>query len=88
MGADTYRRASDLVWRLGPDRVLVHRVGDVSDAMQRSAELVGGAALVWIACELPLTRTDIERETGATADVVRDAIELLVEAAWLEHGSP
>ena len=53
-----YARAPNVVWRLGPDRVLVRRVG--GDGL----DLLGPAALVWIALESPLTHSELASEVG------------------------
>ena len=88
-------RAAEVVWRVAPDRVLVRRVddgeprsaddgdNDVDDA----ADLMGAAALVWVALEEPATaaqiverlgHADLARPTAEIADVARQ----LVEAGW------
>ena len=51
MNGPVYSRLPDVVWRLGPDRVLVHPV----DALPEQAvmELIGPVALVWVALDEP-----------------------------------
>lgn len=61
--AAKWEREPNVVWRLGPDRVIVRRVGD--DGL----DLVGPAALVWIALDGPRTRAGLVEEiTSATDD--------------------
>jgi ribosomal protein S12 methylthiotransferase accessory factor YcaO len=48
-----YSRAPDVVWRLGPDRVLVRRISASGD--DAAADLLGDAALIWIALDEPAT---------------------------------
>jgi hypothetical protein len=73
-----YTRAPGVVWRLGPDRVLVRRV-DVADGQPR--ELQGSAALVWISLDEPGTRTQVvDRIGGAGLETEPDdGIRLLLD---------
>ena len=53
-----YTRSPDVVWRLGPDRVLVGLDGSGRQVVERASqprtvESVGPAALVWIALDDP-----------------------------------
>ena len=71
-------RAPGMVWRLGPDRVLLRRV-DVPDGAPR--DLHGAAARVWISLDEPGTRFDIvERAGGAGLETETDeALRLLLD---------
>lgn len=64
---DVWRRADDVLWRIGPDRVLVRRVG--GDGL----DLIGTTALVWVALELPRAISELHVEL---ADVVASAGEI------------
>ena len=76
-----YVRADDLVWRLARDRVLVRRVGDHSDAA--AIDLLGAAAVVWVAAEEPLTSDELAAETELSPATIADSIELLVGGRWM-----
>ena len=76
-----YTRSEDLVWRLAPDRVLVRRVGDHGDTA--AVDLLGAAAVVWVAAEEPLTTEQLAAETELDAATVADSIALLVQGHWL-----
>ena len=79
---ERYVRSPDLVWRLAHDRVLVRRVGDHDAAA--ATDLLGAAALVWVAAEYPLTATEIAIDTALDADAVAASISLLVAGRWME----
>ena len=81
-----YRRAPDLVWRLTTDRVLVRRVGDRTE--HAAGELLGGAALVWVAAEEWCTIDEIASDTELPVDVAQEAADLLLAANWIEAGDP
>ena len=49
MSETVYARSPDVVWRLGPDRVLVRRVGGRGE--HGAADLIGEAALAWLAVD-------------------------------------
>jgi hypothetical protein len=70
------------VWRAVRDRVLVRRVG-ADDA----AELMGLAALVWVAADVPSTMNDLVRELGSDAGSVSEAVSLLLSSEWLVEAS-
>ena len=78
----TYSRASDVLWRNAPDRVLVRRVG------HEGLDLFGVAAMVWLALDTPRTIAELEREIESlfeeSADVAADVGET-VEALVVEH---
>lgn len=76
-----YARVERAVWRQGPDRVLVARLdGD-------DTELLGAAALVWLALDEPRAATELVDELaefGASAAEVADALHQLCEAGLVE----
>lgn len=76
-----YVRTPDVVWRVTTDRVIVLRVGD-----RDAADLTGGAALVWVAAETPISPREIGLDTGLDEGVVDAAIESLLEHGWLVPG--
>jgi hypothetical protein len=80
-----YTRADDLVWRLARDRVLVRRVGDYGDTA--AVDLLGAAAVVWVAAEEPLTPAELAAETELDVETVADSVALLVEGRWLAEVS-
>ena len=59
--AAMWEREENVVWRLGPDRVMVRRIG--GDGL----DLVGAAAMVWIALDLPRTRAGLVNEIAAAS---------------------
>ena len=71
-----YARAPGVVWRLGPDRVLVRRV-HVHD--RQSLDLHGAVALVWISLDQPGTKSDIVERVGARLEIeAHEALRLLL----------
>lgn len=81
MSKTVYARSPDVVWRLGPDRVLVRRVSAPDGQAQ---DLEGAAALIWISLDEPGTASDvIERIVvaglRAEADETNDTIQLLLD---------
>ena len=78
MSEPVYARMPGVVWRLGPDRVLVRRV-DVPDGQPR--DLQGSAALVWISLDEPGTRAQVvERSSRAGHEIEPDdGIRLLLD---------
>ena len=78
MSETVYARSPDVVWRLGPDRVLVRRVGGRNDVVateplsaHKVIELVGPIALVWLALDDPADVTElVHRLTQADTEVV------------------
>lgn len=81
-GEPVYSRASDVVWRLGPDRVLVRRVGAIGH--DAAADLLGDAALVWIALDEPgTTSAIIERIAPTLPDVDTCVVGSLVVGDWV-----
>jgi hypothetical protein len=67
-----YSRAPDVVWRLGPDRVLVRFLR--SSGSGRSNDLVGLMALVWLVLDEPGAVVDL-CERLARAGTVNDLSE-------------
>lgn len=73
-----YARAGGVVWRLGPDRVLVRRVGEGVDGAR---DLLGGAALVWVALDERRSLDDLTTELselGTPADDICESLDRLV----------
>ena len=86
-----FTRVIDVVWRLVPDRVLLRRVGDGPPQGDRglddAADLMGVAALVWVALDEPASATQIAERLDAEG-LARPLAEIaevarqLVEAGW------
>lgn len=75
-------RRSDVLWRLGADRVLVRRVG--ADGL----DLVGAAALVWVALDEPAELEALSAELRALSDEPVDvgaAVSELESAGLIER---
>jgi hypothetical protein len=80
--AQYFQRSARIVWRLAPDRVLVRRV----DHLEPFAEdLLGAAALVWVATDEPRCVQQLADETDLSEETVRQALELLVNHCWIEQ---
>ena len=76
-----YARAGRVVWRQGPDRVLVRSVG--GDAL----DLLGIAAMVWVALDSPRTvagLTDELAEFVADASGVEATLQDLLARGFVE----
>ena len=77
MSEPVYSRLPEVVWRIGPDRVLVHPVGALPESEVK--ELLGPVALVWLALDEPCTADELVNRlsdaglelTGLTADLGR-----------------
>jgi hypothetical protein len=52
-----FARVIDIVWRSGPDRVLIQRIGGPSDTA--ATDLIGDVAYVWLALDTPATRREL-----------------------------
>ena len=65
-----FLREPNVVWRLGPDRVLVRRIGS------EGLDLVGPAALVWIALDSPRTRSGLVDEISSALCAATDIADL------------
>jgi hypothetical protein len=78
-----YARAPDVVWRLGPDRVVVRRIGASGDAT--AADLLGDVALIWIALDEPAGSAALsDRLVAAGVEPVgRKPVLDLVSNGWL-----
>lgn len=78
----TYERVARVVWRQGADRVLVARLdGD-------SAELVGAAALLWLALDEPRTLDMLAAELaefGVGRELLGRGLEQLLDAGLLRE---
>ena len=77
-----YRRAGDLVWRSGPDRVLLQRIDGPPETA--AIDLLGDVAYVWLAIDTPATPTDLAERLAdagvAVADLDGDVRYLLDHA--------
>ncbi len=51
-----YARARRVLWRQGPDRVLVRRVGG------EAFDLLGAAAVLWVALDVPRSLAELTDE--------------------------
>ena len=87
-----YTRQVQVLWRVAPDRVLVRRPWP-KEGQDEAADLLGMAALVWIALDEPgsvaeiLERLDEARDDsdpGHDPNVVRDTVDQLLATAWIE----
>ena len=69
----TYRRADGVVWRVGPDRVLLHRIGVPPE--DATLDLSGPVAFVWVALDEPGDAEEIiERVSEAADDLDRESV--------------
>ena len=68
-----WRRRADVLWRLGPDRVLARRVG------AEGVDLVGAAALVWVALDAPTDLAGLTAELDGLTDATLDVAGALAE---------
>jgi hypothetical protein len=86
--AARFSRPVGVVWRLAADRVLVRRVGDLTD--EGCADLIGFAAAVWVALDEPASLAELGARLADAdidsidADLV-DAVAALVERGWTEQ---
>ena len=71
MPATTYTRATNVLWRNAPDRVLVRRIG------HDGVDLIGLAAIIWIALDTPTTLLDLQSELSALLDDPIDVVGTL-----------
>jgi hypothetical protein len=99
--APVFVRAANVVWRIAPDRVLVRHVVDgqhggdsgVDSGVDSAADLMGAAALVWVALDEPATAVQIVERLGRE-DFARPVAEIadvagqLVDAGWAARASP
>lgn len=70
------------MWRATRDRVLVRRVGSGD-----GAELVGLAALAWVAADAPATTLDLARNLAVEESAVDEAVVMLLSSGWLTQVS-
>lgn len=76
-----FQRSPSVVWRLATDRLLVRR----ADGTEPVAEdLLGAAALVWVAVDEPRTSDDVAREVGIDPETVRASLDVLLAHRWIE----
>lgn len=74
------------------DRVLLQRIGTsqadaTSGRVDPVADLLGAAALVWVAIDSPRSIAAIADETTLDLEVIRSSIALLVADQWA-HAVP
>ena len=72
------RRATDVLWRAAPDRVMVRTVDN------DGAELFGVAAVVWMALDEPKSISELEHEITPLRDEPVD-VRGAVDALAAEH---
>ena len=73
-----FTRVTDVVWRSGPDRVLIQRIGGPPDVA--AIDLLGDVAFTWIALDTPATLSEL----GARlADAGIDVADLDADVAYL-----
>jgi hypothetical protein len=96
---DRWRRTTGVASRVLDDRVLVQRVdgaiGRRGDDTSDSADLIGGAALVWAAADSPATVDEISHrlyeslhaQPPPTRSRIVEAVTLLRDAGWLTNES-
>lgn len=65
-----------MLWRSGPDVVLVRQVNDPDDEI---LELAGGARLLWLALEQPATADELAEVFGTTVVEVNQALDMFRE---------
>ncbi len=70
MSGIRFTRANDVVWRSGPDRVLVQRISGPPETA--ATDLIGDVAYIWLALDTPATRSElIARLADAGIDVAK-----------------
>ena len=88
MNETVYSRLAEVVWRIGPDRVLVHQVGALPE--QAVKELIGAVALVWLALDEPGTAHELAgrlNDAGIASTDLDADLERLVDAGLI-HVAP
>lgn len=80
-------RLVEAVWRLAPDRVLVRRVWPKGDE-DHAADLLGVAALIWVALDEPATMVELaDRLTDAdqviASDDLQETLDSLLQTGWV-----
>jgi hypothetical protein len=87
-----YTRQVEVLWRVAPDRVLVRRPWP-QEGQDEAADLLGMAALVWIALDEPGSVAEIlerldeagdDSDPGHDPNVVSDTVDQLLATAWIE----
>lgn len=77
-GERRVRRARDVVWRVAGGRVLVRDVGT-----GLAADLVGPAAVVWVAVDHGADAVALVTDLGLDLGVISGAITSLAESGWI-----
>lgn len=86
MGDRRFARVTDVVWRSGPDRVLIQRIDGPPEVA--AIDLLGEVAFTWIALDTPATRSELEARLAdagiGVADLDAD-VDYLVDHGLVEH---
>ena len=86
-----YARDQQVLWRLGPDRVLVRQPW-LTEGHEQSADLLGLAAMIWLVLDEPGTLDEIERRLAEARDAddpspahddLVGTLDQLLETAWI-----
>jgi hypothetical protein len=83
MTGPRFARAENVAWRVGPDRVLVRRVGAGDSG---AADLLGASAMVWIALDEPRATDELVAELrafGMSTDDVDSAVRALTAEGFV-----
>jgi hypothetical protein len=87
--ATRYARSSDVVWRAGPDRVLLRRLGGPIETA--AMDLIGDVAYVWIALDTPATSAELAArlaDAGIIVDDLTADLQHLVDHALIAGHPP
>jgi hypothetical protein len=91
--ATRYARHVQVLWRLGPDRVLVRRPWP-TEGQDEAADFLGLAAMIWLVLDEPGTLGEIELRLAEAADAddpspanddLVDTVDRLVATGWVER---
>lgn len=95
--ATVYARQVEVLWRLAADRVLVRRPWPKNGQVD-AADLLGMAALVWLALDEPCTMREIGKRLADAhgtsgqpeldLDLLGGTVERLLETGWIEFARP
>ena len=82
-----------MLWRLGPDRVLVRHPWP-KQGRDEAADLLGLAAMIWLVLDEPGTIVEIEHrladernadDPAPSHDDLADTVDQLVTTGWVER---